>query len=245
MRQWIVRIIVFIVVVVILAGAIFAITWSNPYPAGTAAAGAMQSDPMVSVTDKSDQIVFMPAHTPKVGFVFYPGARVAPVAYAGLMHAIAAQGYAVFVIKMPLNFAILGINRADDVMAANPTIKTWAVGGHSLGGAMACTYAASGKAKGLILYAAYPGGGTNLFQSNLAVVSIYGTNDGLATVDKVDTAKPLLPASTKYVAIQGGIHSFFGDYGLQDGDGTPGISREDAAAQIVAASVALLDQISG
>jgi hypothetical protein len=40
--------------------------------------------------------------------------------------------------------------------------------------------------------------------------------------------------------IDGGIHAFFGDYGSQPGDGEPGTSREDAQAQIIAATLTAL-----
>ena len=46
------------------------------------------------------------------------------------------------------------------------------------------------------------------------------------------------------LAVEGAVHSFFGDYGEQPGDGTPTISRDDAQRQIVAATVTLLERIS-
>ena len=42
--------------------------------------------------------------------------------------------------------------------------------------------------------------------------------------------------------IEGAVHSFFGDYGDQPGDGTPTIDREGAQDQIVAATLALLER---
>ena len=39
------------------------------------------------------------------------------------------------------------------------------------------------------------------------------------------------------------MHSYFGDYGEQPGDGTPTVSRAEAQRQIVAATVALLDTL--
>ena len=73
---------------------------------------------------------------------------------------------------------------------------------------------------------------------------ITGSADGLSTPEKVDERKPLLPPGTEFVEIPGAIHSFFGDYGLQPGDGTPTVSREAAQQQIVALTVALLERIS-
>ena len=53
----------------------------------------------------------------------------------------------------------------------------------------------------------------------------------------------LLPASTTWLPIQGGNHAQFGWYGPQPGDGQPTITREDQQAQVVAATVALLEEI--
>ena len=65
----------------------------------------------------------------------------------------------------------------------------------------------------------------------------------MATPAKIDAAKSKLPPDTRYVVIDGGIHSFFGDYGLQSGDGTPSITRDEAQAQIRAASLDLLRRV--
>ena len=47
-----------------------------------------------------------------------------------------------------------------------------------------------------------------------------------------------------YVAIRGGNHSYFGDYGMQAGDGIPTVSRDVAASQIVAATLAAMDEVA-
>ena len=46
------------------------------------------------------------------------------------------------------------------------------------------------------------------------------------------------------MVVEGGIHAFFGDYGEQPGDGTPGISREDAQTQIQKATIALMASLT-
>ena len=47
-----------------------------------------------------------------------------------------------------------------------------------------------------------------------------------------------------FTAVQGGIHGYFGDYGAQPGDGTPGVDRATAQAQIVAASTTFMAAVS-
>ncbi len=174
-----------------------------------------------------------------VGLAFYPGAKVDPQAYAHVLRPIAEAGYTVVIFKQPFNLAILDSDAADAVIGdRDDAIDRWVVGGHSLGGAMASRYAERERDElvGLLLYAAYPVDDMSE-RTDIAVMSVSGTHDGLATPADIDERKPDLPASTEYVPIEGAIHSFFGDYGLQNGDGTPGISRADAQRRIADASV--------
>jgi dienelactone hydrolase len=92
---------------------------------------------------------------------------------------------------------------------------------------------------GLLLFASYPA--TDMSTSlKAAVLSISGSDDGLATPAKIDAAKVDLPPSTTYTVIDGAVHAYFGDYGPQPGDGTPTISHDDARRQISDASVAFV-----
>jgi dienelactone hydrolase len=122
-----------------------------------------------------------------------------------------------------------------------------AVGGHSLGGAMAASYARKqpDKVQGLVLWAAYPSGSDDLSGHGLQVVSIYATRDGLTTGANIEASRRLLPSSTRWVAIEGGNHAQFGWYGAQSGDQEATISREEQQAQIVTATVDLLRSLSG
>ena len=47
-----------------------------------------------------------------------------------------------------------------------------------------------------------------------------------------------------YVVLDGGVHSFFGDYGDQPGDGQPTTDRAAAQATIGKATVALLASLT-
>ncbi|MBM7473057.1 dienelactone hydrolase [Subtercola frigoramans] len=76
---------------------------------------------------------------------------------------------------------------------------------------------------------------------NAKVLSISGSNDGLATPAKIAESKKLLPAATTFVVVDGGVHAFFGDYGPQSGDGQPATTHDDARTQISGASVAFVD----
>jgi hypothetical protein len=164
------------------------VVWGEtPAKALPEALTALQSDSTVAVST-GRWLVFTPAAVqPTTGFIFYPGARVDGRAYAPAAHQIATQGYLVVIVRMPLNLAVFNVNAAREVEAAYPQIQHWAIGGHSLGGAMAAAFAKDhpGAVEALILWAAYPSANDDLSQSGLRVVSIFGSQDGLATADKL------------------------------------------------------------
>ncbi|WP_423223113.1 alpha/beta fold hydrolase [Candidatus Amarolinea aalborgensis] len=192
-------------------------------------------------------LVFQPAAAnPTTGLILYPGGLVDARAYAPAARQIAEAGYLVVIVPMPLKLAFFDAGRASEVMQAFPSITHWAIGGHSLGGAMAAQYAYQhpDQVAGLALWAAYPAANNSLADRALPVVSIYGTRDGLATGGKIDASRPLLPANTRFVAIEGGNHAQFGWYGKQSGDNEATIPREAQQAQIVAATVSLLSEVA-
>jgi hypothetical protein len=207
---------------------------------------ALQSDSQVTVT-VGPWLTFQPVMSAATtGLIFYPGGRVDYRAYAPTMNAIAAHGYTVVIVPMPLNLAVFAPDKAADVIAAFPQVKRWAVGGHSLGGSMAAhfAYAHPASVRGLILLASYPASNENLSTRTMAVVSISGTLDGLATPDKIGASRALLPANTHWVSIAGGNHAQMGWYGPQAGDNPPTISRAEQQQQVIAASVGLLERLS-
>jgi predicted GH43/DUF377 family glycosyl hydrolase len=97
--------------------------------------------------------------------------------------------------------------------------------------------------QGLALWASYPASSDDLSHSGLHVVSIYASQDGLATGEKIEASRHLLPADTAWVQITGGNHAQFGWYGDQAGDHPASISRTDQQAQVVAATLAMLESL--
>jgi hypothetical protein len=233
--------------VVVLAAVLGFVIWAEtPLGPMPEAVAAMKSDEHVTVV-QDDLIVFRPTETtPSIGLVFYPGARIDPVSYAPPMRALAAQGFLVVIAPMPLNLAVLDSDRAADVIAEFPEIRRWAVGGHSLGGAMAAAFVASDPAAvdGLVFFAAYPSSGDDLSTWEGRVTSVSATEDGLTTPDDIARTTPLLPADAEFVIVDGGNHAQFGWYGEQRGDGVATISREDQQSQTVAATVHLLRSLA-
>jgi dienelactone hydrolase len=129
------------------------------------------------------------------------------------------------------------------VIDAHPEIGQWVVAGHSLGGAMAASFIAGDpeQVEGLALWASFPAGGSPLTdRTELAVSSISGSLDGLATPADIEASRSLLPPQTEFVEIQGGNHAQFGWYGAQNGDNPATITREEQQAQTVAATLRTL-----
>jgi dienelactone hydrolase len=232
-----------LLIVTAAAVLIWASTGPAPMPEALA---ALQSDSRVEVQTEP-WLIFKPTEQdPTTGLILYPGGRVDARAYAPTAQSIAQQGYLVIIVPMPLDLAFFAPDRALEVIAAFPNIEAWAVGGHSLGGAMSARLAYRNPAalQGLILWAAYPAATDELSQQDLAVTSIYGTHDGLATGEKIDASRPLLPADTQWVAIEGGNHAQFGWYGPQSGDNEATISRAEQQEQLLQATLQLLIRLA-
>ena len=188
--------------VLVLGFVVWGSTPAKPMPE---ALTALQSDSTVMV-ETGKWLVFTPLTSqPTTGFIIYPGGRVDYRAYAPAAHQIAAQGYLVVIVPMPLNLAVFNPAAAADVIAAFPEIQHWAVGGHSLGGSMAANFVHShpGTVQGLVLWASYPAGSDDLSSSGVKVLSISGTLDGLSTPAKIEASRELLPADTIFVSIEG------------------------------------------
>ena len=213
------------------------------YNASDAALAALASDDAVAVTTQDDgDIVFAPASgTSTEGLVFYPGGKVDQRAYAPLMRACAQRGFTCVLVRMPFNLAVLDQDAAAGEQDAFPEVSRWYIGGHSLGGAMAASYAAghAGEYEGLLLCAAYST--KDLSGTGLAVESVYGTADGVLNRESYDRYRSNAPQMVED-AIEGGCHSYFGDYGLQDGDGQPAITREEQLERTADDLVALARQ---
>jgi len=230
----------FIVAVVVLGFIVWANSVLGPAPE---AFGALRSDAQVTVNlDKF--VAFQPANKKTTtAFIFYPGARVDYRSYAVPLHKIAAEGYLVILLPVRLNLAILDVNAADRAISAFPTIRHWAVGGHSLGGVAASLYASKHKdIDGLVLWASYPSD-DSLKNSAMKVISIYGTQD-ISGVTAFEDSRALLPLNAHYVVIQGGNHAQFGDYGIQPADHKATIGRVDQQKQVVDATAQFLKELS-
>lgn len=226
----------------VVLGLLGVATIKTSYQPSAAALAALQSDDEVTVTFQDDgDLVFAPASgASDRGIVFYPGGKVDQRAYAPLMQHFARRGFTCVLVRMPLNLAVLDPNAADGEQGAFPEVDHWYLGGHSLGGAMAASYAAdhADDYEGLLLCAAFST--KDLGETDLEVASVYGTEDGVLKRDRYEECRANAPQMTEDV-IEGGCHAYFGDYGPQAGDGTPTISRQDQMSHTASDLAALAE----
>lgn len=222
-----------IAVLIVLAG--YGVYYVNDYHHAVNVGNAIQSNPTVKVTDIEDGWLFNGPGT-TTAMVFYPGAKVEASAYAPLMQETAASGIDCFLMKMPANLAIFGINRADVVRSdiAGYSYDHWYIAGHSLGGTMAANYISkhTDNWDGLILLASYPT--DDLSKTKLRVLSAYGSKDDILNRKKVESARQRMPKQYYERVIKGGNHAQFGSYGVQQGDGVAAISGDDQIDRTVA-----------
>ncbi|WP_455540153.1 alpha/beta hydrolase [Terrisporobacter sp.] len=203
----------------------------------------LKSNSNVKVTTEGDYTYFTPKRVNATkGFIFYPGERVDSSSYAKLCNMIAAYGYEVVSVDMPFNYANFGENKATKVIKDNPGIKKWVIGGDSLGGTVACKYAANNKnVDGVVLISSYPK--DNISQLGFEILSIWGSKDNVVDYKELINSKTKLPQNTKYIEIEGANHSQFANYGTYSGDGKALISSDEQMTTTVKNIVNFLNNI--
>ena len=199
----------------------------------------LQTKDSVSVTEMPEGL-YLDGPGNETALIFYPGAKVEYTAYLPLLSELADQGIDCFLIKMPCNLAIFGQNKAKKIMDSYE-YDHWYLSGHSLGGAMAASYASGylESLNGLVLLAAYPT--KSLKSDSFSVLSLYGSEDGVLNMEKVEEGKAYMPVDYAEVCIEGGNHAQFGNYGEQKGDHAADISREEQQAQTVEAILKMME----
>lgn len=219
-----------VAVIVITVGAVLVWSQVGVMEADPDDVAAVRSNDAITLTDAAEGIVLSPTEgTSEIGFVFIPGAKVDPLAYAPLLQDIVAEERVTVVITRPwLNLAFFDPRGLDAFTTAAPHITSWIVGGHSLGGVRACQLSADANA--LILFASYCA--VDLSASEHDVLSVSGSEDRLTTAHKIADARHLLPEDATFVEIDGASHASFGSYGDQAGDGTATLTLEQMRAEL-------------
>jgi pimeloyl-ACP methyl ester carboxylesterase len=142
--------------------------------------------------------------------------------------------------------AVFNPNIADEITAHYPEIENWVIGGHSVGGTMAAQYTGDHPETvgGLVIWASYPAGSSDISNLDIPVTSIYGSRDPAVNDASVGEREHLLPEDTRYIRIEGGDHHQFGSYMVNPDERHATISRESQHEQIIRATLELLQHVS-
>ncbi|MFT4930337.1 MAG: hypothetical protein ACI91T_000204 [Natronomonas sp.] len=220
-KRWLLAFVV-TVLVVALFGLELAVTYfDTPHRGTDASVSRVEADPAVEVDRLGRGYVMRPAgRESTVGLVFYPGGRVHPDAYlSALAPLVREASVTVFVPKMPLNLAVIAPGTAGSIVREHPEIETWYVGGHSLGGSMACRYADghADRVDGVVLLASYCD--RDVSDASFRALSVTGSADRVLNRDRYRETRSNLPSDARFVRIRGMNHSQFGAYAGQRGGG--------------------------
>ncbi len=202
-----------VLIIALITG--FFIYASDYYKADDLAITVMNNNDSFQIED--NLTILSPSFKSDTALIFYPGAKVENIAYLPILEKLKQNGITCILVKMPFNMAIFDVNAADKIFEKLPDIKNWYIGGHSMGGAMASSYASKNKDKvnGLILLGAYIYGD---YPAENAL-TVYGTfNSNL---------EKNINYSDNIVVIEGGNHAQFGNYGKQKGDPEATISTDE------------------
>lgn len=158
-----------------------------------------------------------------------------PQAYEWLGVALAPHGVRTLIPVFPFDLAVTAPNRAEKLLSLTQG-KNVVLGGHSLGGAMAARFALRHPeaVTGLVLMGAFSAESDDLSTLPLDALILAAEHDGLAMLAEVRTGLTRLPETSQLTVIEGSVHSFFGRYGPQRGDGLPSVTRA-AERQVTAA----------
>ncbi len=235
----------------LLWGVVFTLWLANSYRTRGVPEADLQSDATVTVVDGSTVLEFVPGSpSEKAALVFLCGSGVTAQAYAPMLRPIAGDGHAIFVIKLPYRFAPLAshkdaaLDRVEAIMADHREIPRWVIAGHSLGAALACraVKADPHAFSALVLIGTTHPKRDDLSGLTIPVVKVYGTKDGIAPMERMFQNRKFLPGDTRWIEIEGGNHSRFGNYGHQFLDGAASIDREEQQA---ATRLVLLEALDG
>ena len=197
------RIILAVPALIVCAALVGAVAYVRPLVAAPVAVAALIRSDRVRVADRITWYEMSPIAEdpsgdpipPTIGMVFVPGARIDPRAYAHVLRPLVEAGYFVAVLKDPLGLSILDPNHAETLLAVHPEITHWALAGHSLGGVTAAEFADGNRqVNALVLFGSYPA--RPMVRTDLKVLSIYGSEDGLTTPADIEKTRARLPAAT-------------------------------------------------
>jgi hypothetical protein len=213
--------------------------------------------------ENGDYAVYYSSETaPMNALLFVPGGLVDPYVYECWMDRLAGAypDVAIVLLKFPSNLAISNMSKVMKVANKLDQFDHWIVGGHSLGGVVASSVVKKNMDffDGLVMLASWSRKGSDLSAWQGLVLSIYASEDLVATKEEVEGNQEFLPPGsiveppfsfnkeanhTYYYLLEGGNHSGFGCYGLQDGDGEALISATEQQDVLISALASFFDSL--
>jgi len=206
----------------------------------------------VSIEETPDYISLIPTNNAllSTGIIFYPGGLVDPHAYIETFEElVSTDGRQVVIMKVAANLAITNSGKAHRFIDDFEAVSDWVIGGHSLGGVVACMDAEAhpDAYKGLFLLAAYSI--SDLSDWDAPVMLLTGELDVVGNPGDLVENEPNLPprldvltlaeiptngtsGQTIYHEISGANHAQFGNYGAQAGDSPAAISAEAQQSEV-------------
>lgn len=203
---------------------------------------ADENNPFVKEETSDYVLLYSGENQPSKSLLFVPGGLVDPHAYLCWMNLLVERNseLAVVLVKYPSNLALTKMKKVMDVAESIDGINHWVIGGHSLGGVVATTlvFEYPDFFDGLVLMASWSRESTSLAEWEGCVLSLYASEDMLATEVEIMENASYLPDGSDldvligieeienhsyYYKIEGGNHAGFGCYGTQNGDGVASI----------------------
>ena len=185
----------------------------------------LQDKDKVKVTSEINYYLFDNVEQDDTAIIFYGGAKVEEKSYAPLLSKIAQNGIDVYLVKLPLRFALFSPTKADSIYKYVNNHPNVYLMGHSLGGVCAAMDIVQTKQeyKGIIFLASYS---NKKVDDKYKALSIYGSEDKVMSKKDYDKNSHNFPSGYTTKIIEGGNHANYGYYGSQKGDGTASITRE-------------------
>ena len=123
------KVLLLLLILIVIGGAIYL----QPYQPEPPALQAMQMNQQdgIGIDEQSHWISFTPLHPVEPAVIFYPGGLVDENAYAPFARALANTGHPAYIVKMPLDLAVLAGDRAGEIINKEP-YQQYVIGGHSL-----------------------------------------------------------------------------------------------------------------
>lgn len=224
MRKKLKKILAAVLIAVLVPGCVFGLYAGNYYHADLETITRLSLETEYAKMERLEDgsLVFYPAEY-DTGLIFYPANRVEAAAYMTLMEHCAQEGILCVLMPMPFNLPVLASDAAASISAQFPEVAHWYMAGHGQGGETAAAFTAENTAwvEGLVLLAAH----AETDVTDVPVLSIYGSCDGVMDMDKYTEYRSNLPADGTELVIEGGNHAFFGVYGAHKGDGEAAITN--------------------